>query len=409
MTGATGAQGATGATGPEGATGATGPQGATGATGAQGSQGLQGVTGATGAQGAAGPQGATGATGATGPQGPPVDFRGAWEGGHIYAVGDAVSFDGSSYVSLEPSNQGNDPATHPSSWALLAERGAEGPHGATGSTGLTGATGAAGATGASGPVGATGAIGATGPVGATGAAGPTGATGPQGPPVTFKGAWGPTETYELGEAVSFGGSSYVSLIAGNLGNDPAGDPAAWALLAAKGDTGATGATGPIGQTGPAGPTGAAGATGPIGPAGTTGPAGATGPAGPTGATGANGATGPVGATGAIGPAGPTGATGAAGPEGAGLDVVDKVSAGGVPTKVVGEAPSEVTHTSEGKYTVTFASGENLDACAVVASSNETATQHLVEAAATGEHQITVRTYEGATLKDTAFALQVSCP
>jgi hypothetical protein len=77
--------------------------------------------------------------------------------------------------------------------------------------------------------------------------------------------------------------------------------------------------------------------------------------------------------------------------------------------VVGEAPGEVTHTAEGKYTVTFAGGENLNACAVVASSNETATQHLVEAAATGEHQITVRTYEGATLKDTAFALMVSCP
>jgi hypothetical protein len=107
--------------------------------------------------------------------------------------------------------------------------------------------------------------------------------------------------------------------------------------------------------------------------------------------------------------GATGATGAAGPQGAGLDVVDKFSPGGVPTDVVGEAPSEVTHTSEGKYTVTFASGENLNACAVVASSNETATPHIVEAAATGEHQITVRTYEGATLKDTAFALMVSCP
>jgi hypothetical protein len=191
--------------------------------------------------------------------------------------------------------------------------------------------------------------------------------------------------YELGEAVSFGGSSYVSLTAGNLGNDPASDPAAWGLLAAKGATGATGA------------------------AGATGSAGEIGPAGPTGATGAAGATGPVGATGATGPAGPTGATGAAGPGGAGLDVVDKFSAGGVPTNVVGETPSEVTHTSEGKYTVTFAGGEDLNACAVVASSNETATQHFVEAAATGEHQITVRTYEGATLKDTAFALMVSCP
>jgi hypothetical protein len=200
--------------------------------------------------------------------------------------------------------------------------------------------------------------------------------------VTFKGVWSPTETYELGEAVSFGGSSYVSLTAGNLGHDPATDPAAWALLAAMGATGATGATGPIGAPGPVGPTGAAGATG---------------------------ATGPAGTTGATGPAGPTGATGAAGPDGAGLEAADKFSAGGAPTTVVGEAPSEVTHTSEGKYTVTFASGENLNACAVVASSNETTTQHYVEAAATGEHQITVRTYEGATLKDAAFALMISCP
>ncbi len=151
--------------------GAVGATGAIGATGLQGPIGLTGATGATGPTGPTGPMGATGATGATGLQGPPVTFKGTWSSSTVYAVGDAIFENGTSYIALA-ANLAVDPATDVSgsggTWAVLAQKGA------------TGATGAAGSTGPQGPIGLTGAVGAVGPAGPTGAIGATGATGAQG-------------------------------------------------------------------------------------------------------------------------------------------------------------------------------------------------------------------------------------
>jgi hypothetical protein len=185
--GATGAMGATGSVGATGATGAMGPQGPSGATGAMGATGSVGATGATGAMGPQGPIGATGATGATGAQGAPIAYQGTYAAGTTYAVGDAVFYSGSSYISLTSGNIGNAPDITPAHWGLLAQQGVAGIIGATGATGPAGATGATGAIGPVGPAGAkgaTGAIGAVGPqgpIGATGPAGAVGAVGPQGP------------------------------------------------------------------------------------------------------------------------------------------------------------------------------------------------------------------------------------
>lgn len=66
-----------------------------------------------------------------GPPGPPVNFRGAYNSGTTYAVGDAVSSGGSSYISLVASNTGNAPASSPSQWAVLAAAGAAGAAGST--------------------------------------------------------------------------------------------------------------------------------------------------------------------------------------------------------------------------------------------------------------------------------------
>jgi hypothetical protein len=108
-------------------------------------------------------------------------------------------------------------------------------------------------------------------VGPTGATGATGATGP---PVSFQGAWSGATTYATGDVVSYSdGSSYVSLQAGNLNNNPVSSPAFWSVLA---QAGATGATGPTGATGSTGATGATGAAGAVGPTGATGATGATG-------------------------------------------------------------------------------------------------------------------------------------
>jgi hypothetical protein len=94
--------------------------------------------------------------------------------------------------------------------------GVQGPQGLIGPAGLTGPAGPQGPMGAAGPVGAAGAQGSPGPI------------GPQGPPVAnFIGNYLSTTNYGLHDAVSFGGSTYVSLIAGNVGNTPDQSSAQW--------------------------------------------------------------------------------------------------------------------------------------------------------------------------------------
>src|ERR1035438_2912860 len=214
-----GAQGATGPAGPNGAQGATG---ATGATGAQGASGPLGPTGATGAQGVTGP---------TGPAG--LIWRSAWSNATPYNLNDAVDYGGAGYISLIANNQGNEPDKSPTDWSVLVAPGATGPvgpQGTQGPQGPTGATGATGAQGASGPLG---------PTGATGAQGVTGPTGPAG--LVWRSAWSTTTTYNLNDAVRYGGAGYVSLIANNQGNEPDKSPTDWSVLVAPG------ATGPVGD------------------------------------------------------------------------------------------------------------------------------------------------------------------
>lgn len=59
-----------------------------------------------------------------------------------------------------------------------------------------------------------------------------------GPPVNFRGAYNSLTTYAVGDTVSLGGSSYISLVVSNVGNNPTLYPAKWAVLAAAGDASA---------------------------------------------------------------------------------------------------------------------------------------------------------------------------
>lgn len=243
--GSQGVQGLPGSAGPQGLPGSVGPPGE------QGPQGLQGIPGQAGAQGLTGPAGAQGLQGPMGSQGPagPVGmtFRGAYSSATNYALADGVIYGGAGYVSLVNGNHGNTPDQSPAAWALFASGGAgpAGPQGLQGPQGLTGSAG---------------------PQGATGATGVAGATGPQGPPVAnYTGNYSSTTNYALHDAVSYGGSTYVSLVAGNVGNTPAVSPADWAVLAAQGPQGPAGAAGASGSQGPQGPAGATGAAGPAGP------------------------------------------------------------------------------------------------------------------------------------------------
>lgn len=52
-----------------------------------------------------------------------LHFRGEWSSSTTYAIGDVVSFNGSSYVSSIANNLNNEPDQHPSDWTLLAQGG----------------------------------------------------------------------------------------------------------------------------------------------------------------------------------------------------------------------------------------------------------------------------------------------
>jgi hypothetical protein len=155
-----------------------------------------------------------------------LTWRGTWSSATTYALNDAVQLNGTSYISTQAGNLNEEPDTDPTFWSTLAQIGATG---ATGPTGSTGATGAAGATGA------------TGPNGVIGPAGPTGPTGAQG--LTWRGTWSSATTYALNDAVQFNGTSYISTQAGNLNEEPDTNPAFWNTLAQIGATGATGLQG----------------------------------------------------------------------------------------------------------------------------------------------------------------------
>lgn len=98
---------------------------------------------------------------------PGLVWRGTWQSSATYAVRDAVTSNGTSYVSLTAGNKQQPPG---SNWQVLAAKGA------TGATGPAGADGVAGPAGPQGPAGPAGADGATGPQGPAGPAGPSGVT-----------------------------------------------------------------------------------------------------------------------------------------------------------------------------------------------------------------------------------------
>jgi len=157
--------------------------------------------------------------------------------------------------------------------------GTQGPQGPAGPAGPQGPVGATGAGGPQGPIGLTGMQGMQGPAGVPGA---PGTQGPQGPPVAFQGPFSQSATYGVGSAVFYNGSSYISLVASNVGNQPDINPTQWAVLAQQGSIGTAGVAGPAGPTGPQGPTGTTGATGAVGPVGPQGLTGLQGPVGPAG-------------------------------------------------------------------------------------------------------------------------------
>ncbi len=295
-TGATGAAGPAGTAGPKGDRGLMGPAGAAGSQGATGAQGpagamgpigltgLTGPTGLAGSTGPAGPMGASGLAGATGSVGPigpagPVGivFRGSYLPGANYALNDAVSYQGTSYISIVPDNHGNSPGSSPLAWVVLAAQGAAGAQGPAGTAGAPGAPGIAGAQGPQGAPGVAGAVGAVG--------------------MNYRGTWSSAVSYQANDAASFAGSTYLAL-ASSSAAEPDLSPSAWAVLAAQGSAGPTGPAGAAATVGiGAVTTGAAGSQASVTNSGTTSAAVLNFTI-PQGAAGANGTGG--GSSGAVG-------------------------------------------------------------------------------------------------------------
>ena len=93
------------------------------------SAGWHELTGPPGPAGSPGPRGLKGDRG-------DVLWKADWGASEIYTRGDAVSFDGSSYVARAPATgAGQSPATMPSLWDLLAAEGDVGPTGPQGTPG----------------------------------------------------------------------------------------------------------------------------------------------------------------------------------------------------------------------------------------------------------------------------------
>lgn len=128
------------------------------------------------------PAGPPGTPGLTGPQGPPSLFSGAFSMAATYAKGQTVSFtDGTLYASLQSGNTGNQPGQSPTWWGVQV---------------------------------------------------------PAASPTHFTGPYSASTTYAADQAVSYNGSSYVSLQASNTGNAPdAAGSTFWALQAAQGAPG----------------------------------------------------------------------------------------------------------------------------------------------------------------------------
>lgn len=125
--------------------------------GDKGDKGDTGVAGIPGATGVAGIPGVTGLPGANGLDGTGWIWRGDWDADTEYnadngtgAGPDAVTADGSLYISLSDANEGNIPNESELDWLCVVSKGDKGDTGDTGATGPSGPAGPSGADGEDG-------------------------------------------------------------------------------------------------------------------------------------------------------------------------------------------------------------------------------------------------------------------
>jgi hypothetical protein len=158
-----------------------------------------------------------------------LTWYGDWDSTLTYVVNQCVAYLGTSYVSLLIDNLNQLPdATDSIYWDVLAQKGDTGSQGATGATGDTGISG-----------------------------------------ITYIGYWSSTITYNINDAVTYGGACYVSFVSSNLNHTPT-NTSYWALFVSTGTKGDQGDKGDKGDKGPKGSKGSKGDQGDQGPAGPAG-------------------------------------------------------------------------------------------------------------------------------------------
>lgn len=203
--------------------------------------GPQGPPGEPGPTGPAGPQGALGPQGPAGPQGAPgvgINYRGNWDSGAEYVVNDAVTHNGSLWITIFDNS--NVEPVEGAFWTVGAAAGAVGPTGPAGAAGATGPQGPKGDTGDTGPQGIQGPTGLTGPQGSQGIQGPQGIQGTAGAAGAAGAVWR-TGSGVPSNALGIDGDYYLNTANGDVYAKASG---AYTLSAnIKGATGAAGTNG----------------------------------------------------------------------------------------------------------------------------------------------------------------------
>ena len=140
-----------------------------------------------------------------------INWRGSFVPGTSYQIADAVSYQGSSYICVVAVTENSTPVADSAKWNLFASAGT---------------------------------VGATGVQGAPGAPGTS---------INWRGPFVPGTSYQIADAVSYQGSSYICIVAVTENSTPVADSAKWNLLSSEGAIGIQGATGLTGGTGATGP------------------------------------------------------------------------------------------------------------------------------------------------------------
>ena len=182
--------------------------------------------------------GATGQPGAPGADGPLITWKSVWNGG-AYDQNDAVSYAGSSWLSLR-GNTGIAPSEG-ADWALIAAKGTDGSNGINGANGVFSEI----ASQAEAEAGTETSKGMTPERVAQAIA----ALANGGSSINWLGEWQSNVTYAEGDAVSYGGSSWFSILNGNTNYAPFEGSSYWGLLARAGTNGMDGQPGEPGTNG----------------------------------------------------------------------------------------------------------------------------------------------------------------